>query len=237
MRNSRALFPLRLSPGAEKELIVAGVPLILALAAAIVRPRPCTFLLAGLWIALFALLLYFFRDPERSSPAGEGLFLAPADGQVMAVQQVHEPRFLEGEGLRISIFMSLFDVHVNRAPVEGQVSLVEHVPGQFLQAFRPEASDVNEHNLVGLESRYGRVLVSQIAGILARRVVCWVYPGQKLQIGERLGVIKFGSRVDLYLPLGAEPVVQVGDRARAGVTVIARWKGESDEELTAKAVA
>ena len=237
MRNSRARFPLRLARGADKELVIAGVPLILALAAAIVWPHLYTFLLAGLWIALFALLLYFFRDPKRTSPAGEGLFLAPADGRVVAVRQVHEPRFLQGDGLRVSIFMSLLDVHVNRTPVEGQVTLVEHVPGQFLQAFRPEASDVNEHNLVGLETRYGRVLVSQIAGILARRVVCWVHPGQKLQIGERLGVIKFGSRVDLYLPLGVKPVVRVGDPARAGVTVIAHWKGESDEELAAKAVA
>jgi phosphatidylserine decarboxylase len=226
MRDSWAMFPLRLAHGAEKELAVAGIPLILALVAATVWPGIYTLLLAGLLIALFALLLYFFRDPKRTPPAGEGLFLAPADGQVVGVQQVDEPRFLEGEGLRISTFMSLFDVHVNRAPVEGQVALVEHVPGQFLQAFRPEASEVNEHNLVGLESPYGRVLVKQIAGILARRVVCWVRPGQTLHSGERLGVIKFGSRVDLYLPLGVEPVVRVGDQARAGVTVIARWKGE-----------
>ena len=230
MRDSRLVFPLRLARGAEKELIIAGIPLILALAASIVWPGPYTFLPAGLLIAIFALLLYFFRDPKRIPPAGEGLFLSPADGRVVEVQQVHESP--EGEGLpeggelKISIFMSLLDVHVNRAPVEGRVVLVEHVPGQFRPAFRPEASEVNEHNLVGMESRYGGVLVKQIAGILARRIVCWVSPGQKLQAGERLGVIKFGSRVDLYLPLGAEPVVRVGDQARAGVTVIARWKGE-----------
>jgi len=104
---------------------------------------------------------------------------------------------------------------------------VEHVPGRFLQAFRSEASEVNEHNLVGLRSRYGRVLVRQVAGVLARRVVCWVRPGQELRAGDRLGVIKFGSRVDLYLPRGAQSVVQVGDRARAGLTVIARWKAEA----------
>lgn len=177
-------------------------------------------------IALFALLLYFFRDPQRTPPADEGLFLAPADGQVVEVGRVHEPRFLQGEGLKIGIFMSLLDVHVNRAPVEGQVALTEHVPGQFLQAFRPEAAEVNEHNLVGLESRYGRILVRQIAGILARRVVCWVGIDQRLQAGERLGVIKFGSRVEVYLPPGVEAVVRVGDRTRAGVTAVARWKGE-----------
>jgi phosphatidylserine decarboxylase len=226
MRDFRSALPLRLARGAEKELITAGVPFVLAAAAAILWPGLVTFLLAGLTIALFALLLYFFRDPQRTPPAEEGLFLAPADGQVVEVDRVHEPRFLDGDGLKIGIFMSLLDVHVNRSPVEGQVASVEHVPGQFLQAFRPEASEVNEHNLVGLESRYGRVLVRQIAGILARRVVCWVGTGQRLQAGERLGVIKFGSRVEVYLPPGAEPVVGVGDRTRAGVTAVARWKGE-----------
>lgn len=205
---------------------MAGIPLILALVASLIWPGLHTFLPAGLLTTLFALLLYFFRDPERTSPAGEGVFLAPADGRVVEVKQVHEPRFLQGEGLKIGIFMSLLDVHVNRVPVEGQVVLVEHVPGQFLQAFRPEASEVNEHNLVGLESRHGRVLVKQVAGIMARRVVCWVRPGQKVQAGDRLGVVKFGSRVDLYLPPGAASAVRVGDRARGGVTVIARWKGE-----------
>ena len=205
---------------------MAGIPLILALVASLIWPGPATLIPAGLLTTLFALLLYFFRDPERTSPAGEGVFLAPADGRVVEVKQVHEPRFLQGEGLKISIFMSLLDVHVNRVPVEGQVVLVEHVPGQFLQAFRAEASEVNEHNLVGLESRHGRVLVKQVAGIMARRVVCWVRPGQKVQAGDRLGVVKFGSRVDLYLPPGAASAVRVGDRARGGVTVIAQWKGE-----------
>lgn len=205
---------------------MAGIPLILALVASLIWPGLHTFLPAGLLTTLFALLLYFFRDPERTSATGEGVFLAPADGRVVEVKQVHEPRFLQGEGLKISIFMSLLDVHVNRVPVEGQVVLVEHVPGQFLQAFRPEASEVNEHNLVGLESRHGRVLVKQVAGIMARRVVCWVRPGQKVQAGDRLGVVKFGSRVDVFLPPGAASAVRVGDRARGGVTVIARWKGE-----------
>ncbi|TEU15436.1 MAG: phosphatidylserine decarboxylase family protein [Anaerolineales bacterium] len=226
MHRLRAALCLPLARGAERELTMAGIPLILALVASLIWPGLHTFLPAGLLTTLFALLLYFFRDPERTSPAGEGVFLAPADGRVVEVKQVHEPRFLQGEGLKISIFMSLLDVHVNRVPVEGQVVLVEHVPGQFLQAFRPEASEVNEHNLVGLESRHGRVLVKQVAGIMARRVVCWVRPGQKVQAGDRLGVVKFGSRVDLYLPPGAASAVRVGDRARAGVTVIARWKGE-----------
>jgi phosphatidylserine decarboxylase len=225
MDDSWLNLPFRLARGAEKELAIAGIPLVLAVTAAIVWPRLYTVLLAGLFIALFAVLLHFFRDPKRTPPTGEGVFLSPADGQVVEIRQVHEPGFLGGEALKVGIFMSLSDVHVNRAPVGGQVVLVEHVPGQFLQAFRPEASEVNEHNLVGLETGYGRVLVKQIAGILARRVVCWVRPGQRLEAGERLGVIKFGSRVELYLPLGAQPLARVGEQVHAGITVVARWKG------------
>lgn len=228
MRKLLAIFPMRLAHGAEKELGIAGVTLVLAGVAFVVWPGLFTLLLMAVLVALFALLLYFFRDPARTTSTDKGEFVGPADGRVVEVQRVHEPRFVEGEALKIGIFMSLLDVHVNRAPVEGRVALVEHVPGQFLQAFRPEASVVNEHNLIGLESPYGKVLVRQVAGILARRVVCWVHPGQRLQTGDRLGVIKFGSRVDLYMPSDLEPVVQVGDHTCAGVTVIARWKGEED---------
>jgi phosphatidylserine decarboxylase len=226
MRDDRRFRLLRLARGAEKELIIVGIPLILAAIAFLVRPALSTFILTAFFCALFALLLHFFRDPERTTPTGEGLILAPADGQVVAVEQTHEPRFLRGESLKISIFMSLFDVHVNRAPAEGQVALVEHFPGQFLPAYRSEASEANEHNLIGLEGPFGRILVRQVAGIMARRIVCWVHPGQKLRAGERLGLIKFGSRVDLYLPPGAVPGVLVGDRTHAGLTRIARWKGE-----------
>jgi len=227
MRDLLAIFPLRLARGAEKELGIAGVALVLAGVAFAAWPGPSTLIPMALLAVLFALLLYFFRDPERTPSAGNGEFVGPADGRVVEIQRVHEPRFLKGEALKISIFMSLLDVHVNRAPVGGRVALVEHVPGQFVQAFRPEASEVNEHNLIGLESRYGKVLLRQVAGILARRVVCWVHPGQRLRTGDRLGVIKFGSRVDLYMPLDLEPVIQVGDQICAGVTVIARWKGEN----------
>ena len=217
----------RLARGAEKELITGGTALVLTIVAAIIWPSPVTLIPVALLFAVFVLLLYFFRDPERTPPTGDGLLLAPADGLVVSVDRAHEPRFLQGEGLKVSIFMSLLDVHVNRAPAAGRVALVEHVPGQFWPAYRPEASEANEHNLVGLESQYGRILIRQVAGIMARRVVCWVRPDQTLQAGDRLGLIKFGSRVDVYLPLGVDPCVQVGDRAYAGVTEIARWKGEA----------
>ena len=226
MRRSRRRRLIPLARGTERELLIAGLPLALALAVTVWWPGLPAFLLALVLMALLVLLVYFFRDPERTAPDGDGLFLAPADGRVDSVERVHEPRHLQGEALRISMFMSLLDVHVNRAPIDGEVVSVEHVPGQFLQAFRPEAAERNEHNLIGMQTRFGQVLVKQIAGIMARRVICWVGPGDKLEAGERLGVVKFGSRVDVYLPTGAEPVVREGDRTTAGVSVIARWQQE-----------
>lgn len=222
--DSRKEPRLRLAHGAEKELLFGGIPWLGALFAAILWPGILTILIALVLTLLFAVLLYFFRDPPRVPPADADAIVAPADGKVIQVERVDAAPFLNGPALKISIFMSLFDVHVNRAPVAGRVALIEHVPGQFLQAFRPAASEVNEHNLIGLESAHGNVLVKQVAGVLARRVVCWVRPAQVLQAGERLGVIKFGSRVDLFLPSGAEPAIKAGAHTRAGETVVARWK-------------
>ena len=222
MRPIRNEPPIRLARGAGKDLVVAGIPVLLSVAVAAAWPHPLTVALAGALTALLAFLAFFLRDPRRTPPTGTGLCLAPADGRVLEICRLHEPAFVQGEVLRISIFMSLLDVHVNRAPLAGRVVRVEHVPGQFHQAFRPEASALNEHNLIGLSTDHGRVLVKQVAGILARRIVCWVHPGQELRAGDRLGMIKLGSRVELYLPAAAEPVIRVGDRTRAGVTVIAK---------------
>jgi phosphatidylserine decarboxylase len=173
-------------------------------------------------------LLFFFRDPERSSPADERLVLSPADGQVLSVDDVDEPDFLQGRAHRISIFLSVLDVHVNRSPVTGRVEFVRHRSGAFHQAFRPEASERNEHNLVGIVSQGDRILLRQIAGVLARRVVCRVRPGDHLTSGERFGLIKFGSRVEVYLPLHHTVVVRPDDRVAAGMTVLATRAQRSD---------
>jgi phosphatidylserine decarboxylase len=165
--------------------------------------------------------LYFFRDPERSAPADERLVVSPADGKVVAVVQEREERVLQAPTTRISIFMSPLDVHVNRNPVSGAVALVRHTAGKFRAAFADKASLDNERNAVVLESGGRRYLVVQIAGALARRIVCRVRPGDRVQRGERFGMIMFGSRVDLFLPVGVEPVVKLGDRVRAGTSVIA----------------
>jgi phosphatidylserine decarboxylase len=164
---------------------------------------------------------WFFRDPERTAPAGDGLFVAPADGKVIVLAQVREKEFLNDDALMISIFMSPLDVHVNRMPCDGTVATVEHRPGKFLKAFLPEASWENESIAMVLSTPYGKVLARQIAGAVARRCVCRVRPGNALRRGERYGIIKFSSRVDIFLPAAAAPKVALGDKVTAGETIIA----------------
>ncbi|HMK60258.1 MAG TPA: phosphatidylserine decarboxylase family protein [Dissulfurispiraceae bacterium] len=177
------------------------------------------------WIALLPLALtlfmaYFFRDPDRSTPGGEDLFVSPADGKVIVLQTISESQFIKSEMLQISIFMSPLDVHVNRAPCDGVVNEVVHSSGKFLSAFKPEASLQNENIAMTMDTKYGTILVKQIAGFVARRAVCRVSPGDSLKKGERYGVIKFSSRVDIFLPLSTVPMVKLGDIVTAGETIL-----------------
>ncbi len=163
----------------------------------------------------------FFRDPDRVIPAAPGLVVSPADGKVILAERAVENPFIAGETVKVSIFMSVFNVHVNRAPVEGVVRRTVHRPGSFLAANRREASLANEHNAVVLEPPDGgRLCVVQVAGLIARRIICRIQPGDRLKRGQRYGMICFGSRLDLYLPAGIRLAVAVGDKVRAGTTVI-----------------
>lgn len=190
------------------------VPLALALGAWGVG-WPKTALGLGL---LAAFMAFFFRDPERRAPEVPGAVLAPADGRVTEIREPVEDPFV-GAGRQLSIFLSPLDVHVNRAPIAGLVADVQYRPGAFRPAFRAEASEVNERTTIALQGEE-RVVVRQIAGILARRIVCRVRPGDKVQAGERIGLIKFGSRVDLVVPWSVSLSVRAGDRVRAGETVV-----------------
>lgn len=158
----------------------------------------------------------FFRDPERVPPRIGGVLLAPADGRVVRIGPAVDGR----RGTEVSIFLSLFDVHINRAPCGGEVGEVRYTPGRFQVAWKEEASRVNEQTLIQLKGERGEIFVRQVAGILARRIVTWVRPGQRVQAGERIGLIRFGSRVDLLLPEGVAPRVRVGDRVRGGETIV-----------------
>jgi phosphatidylserine decarboxylase len=177
------------------------------------------------WLPLAVWVVAFFRDPARPGPRGERLVIAPADGLVVSVREIHEPDFLGGTARRISIFMNVFDVHVNRYPADGTLAFRRYVPGRFVNAAGEKASLENEQCSVGLECPRGRILVRQIAGLVARRIVTDHAPGHAARQGERMGLIRFGSRVDVFLPLAALPVVQEGHRTRAGQTLIAEWPG------------
>lgn len=180
--------------------------------------------LAGLGALAGLFFLYFFRDPERAIPADAAAIVSPADGRVILVDEVREEKYLQGFAKRVAIFMNVFDVHVNRAPVAGAVAASEHTSGRFLAAFKEEAEKTNERQATLLAADNGRkVLVVQIAGLLARRIIPFRRPGDRLAKGERLGLICFGSRVDLYLPTTCEVLVKKGDRLKAGTSIVGQW--------------
>jgi phosphatidylserine decarboxylase len=175
------------------------------------------------WTPIALWVPWFFRDPVRAGPRGDRLAIAPADGKVVSIAEVEEPKMVGGGAVRISVFMNVFDVHVNRHPVSGTVVLREYEPGKFFNATLDKASAFNERASLGVQSLHGAVLVRQIAGLVARRIVTDPEVGAAVIQGERLGMIRFGSRVDTFLPPGVRVLVRTGDRTVAGVTPIAEW--------------
>jgi phosphatidylserine decarboxylase len=179
---------------------------------------------AGLFFLLALFFIFFFRDPEREAPQGEDLILASADGKIISIKPVQHSDFTGGEGTLVSVFMSVFNVHVNRAPISGKVEYFKYNPGKFLPAFKDKASSENEQTELGIGTTNGRVIIRQIAGIIARRIVCKPRQGDKLSAGQRLGMIKFGSRVDHLLPENVEIRVRLDQKVRAGETIIGVFK-------------
>jgi len=211
-------------PEGRKFIAVAAV--ITLLLGVVLHAEAAAWLMAGvtLWVAAF------FRDPERTTPGGEGLIISPADGMVCMIATVEPPRQLAGEGglgagpvTRVSVFMNVFDVHINRSPIAGSLRRIVYVPGKFLNADLDKASDDNERQYFIVESAAGlRVGLTQIAGLVARRIMRFVAEGDVVTAGERIGLIRFGSRCDVYLPAGYAPQVLAGQRCVAGETVLAR---------------
>jgi len=188
----------------------------------------------GAWKALTALPLLlqtwvvsFFRDPARRVPGGEGLLVSPADGAIAEISEVVEETYLGCEAVKVGIFMSIFNVHVNRAPVSGRVEHIKYTRGKFLDARDPASSTQNENNVVGVKmnARDGKVLVKQISGVIARRIICDCRVGETLERGGRIGMIKFGSRVEVFVPksMGLKILVGVGDRVKAGSSVLGEF--------------
>jgi phosphatidylserine decarboxylase len=189
--------------------------------------------LLGFWAGRFILLLglmltlffaYFFRDPERLVPTDPGSIISPADGRIIALGRVREEHFLKGPAQKLSIFMNVFDVHVNRAPAAGRVLAMAYQPGRYLAANRVEAPDQNEQLAIHLRTSDGAdIVIVQIAGLLARRIISYVQEEDNLDRGERVGLICFGSRVDLYLPEKSQVQVRIGQRVKAGSSIVGRW--------------
>lgn len=201
-----------------------GIATILAIAAfalAIMRRSWALWLFAILVTLLALWVAYFFRDPERIGERGAHIVVAPADGKLIMITEVDEPAFIKGRAMRLSIFMNVFNVHVNRYPLDGTVKYVHYNKGKFLNAAAEKSSLENEQSSVGIESGSYRILVRQIAGLIARRIVTYSQMGQQVKQGDRMGMIRFGSRVDVFLPTDAKLRVQLGTLTTAGSTVLA----------------
>ncbi len=173
---------------------------------------------AAISFIIALIVIWFFRDPERKADYKDGYFFSPADGKVVEISQVNHE--FTGQAIKVGIFMNIFSVHVNRAPCTGRVDFLEYKPGKKVAAFAPKASEINERNYVGLSTQWGPVMMTQIAGLVARRIVCRVNRGDVLEAGQRYGMIKLGSRVDLYLPSDTVLSVKKGDNVKAGLTCI-----------------
>jgi phosphatidylserine decarboxylase len=205
--------------------IVAAWTIALALLLAALRyGTPGWWLAWVLGLALAIWVVAFFRDPERPGQRGDRLILSPADGKVVGIVETDEPAFFGGRALRISIFMNVFNCHVNRYPTDGTVRYRHYNPGKFGHAASEKSSLDNEQSSIGLATQRGKVLIRQIAGLIARRIVTDHDVGTTVHQGERMGMIRFGSRVDLFLPLGTRILVSSGDNTLVGVTVVAEWR-------------
>ncbi len=181
-------------------------------------------ILIVLSVLLFLFTLNFFRDPERVTPQGDSLVISPADGTVIKIEDVVEDKYIKGEATMVCIFMSPVNVHVNRNPITGTVGYFEHVPGEYFAAFEDKASLKNEQTHIGMENARGKVFFKQIAGFVARRIVADVKVGDSVVTGKRFGMIKFGSRVDIYVPKGSEIKVVMNQKTVAGETIVAEMK-------------
>ncbi|RMF55484.1 MAG: phosphatidylserine decarboxylase family protein [Calditrichaeota bacterium] len=186
-------------------------------------------------MVLFGILslfnLYFFRDPDRVAPQNPLAVVSPADGKIVQITNIEEPEYFQKKVQRISIFLSVFNVHVNRSPITGKVDYFAYHTGRFLAAFKEKASLENEQTAIGMVDDMGhRVFFKQIAGIIARRIVCHVREGQRRVVGERIGMIRYGSRVDVFLPFEAKIMVKIGDKVKAGETILATFPEPGKED-------
>lgn len=208
-----------------------GIPVILSFVLLLAILIVGAIVTHGIFLKILALIsvlvvlfsIYFFRDPERNIPSGDNLIVSPADGKIILIEKIEENKFFKARVQKISIFMSVVDVHVNRIPIDGRVTYFNYQKGKFYPAYKDDASYENEQTTIVIENDRIKILFKQIAGILARRIVCHIRERWKVKQGERLGMIKFGSRVDLFLPLEVKLSVKLNEKVMAGETVIGTY--------------
>lgn len=203
--------------------IAAVCVVIILLALLFVEPKSYRLSLILVSLAFLGFATNFFRDPERIIPKGENIIIAPADGKVVVVKKIFDNEFFHSDVWQVSIFMSPLNVHVNRNPISGVVKHTRYVKGEYFAAFEDKASEKNEQMIVGLESANGKIMFKQIAGFVARRIVCPLKSGDTVNAGERFGMIKFGSRVDVFLPLSVDIKTKIGDATIAGETILGEF--------------
>ena len=190
----------------------------------IFRFIPYTFIaypLATIPMFFMGFVLFFFRVPKRNTVAGDNVVTSVADGRIVVIEKVYESEFLKRECMQVSVYMDFFNVHVNYWPIDGEVTYYKYHPGKYMLAYLPKASELNEHTSTAMKTKYGEILFKQLAGTFARRIVCYAKPGENVIKGDECGIIKFGSRIDMYLPLDADIKVKLGDCVRASESVIA----------------
>jgi phosphatidylserine decarboxylase len=204
-------------------VIAAVCVVIILLALLFIEPKSYRYSLIVVSLAVFGFVTNFFRDPERITPKGENLIIAPADGKIVVVKKILDNEFFHSDVWQVSIFMSPLNVHVNRNPISGVVKHTRYVKGEYFAAFEDKASEKNEQMIVGLESANRKVMLKQIAGFVARRIVCQLKSGDTVIAGERFGMIKFGSRVDVILPLSVDLRIKTGDVTIAGETILGEF--------------
>jgi phosphatidylserine decarboxylase len=212
--------------GVSTVVWIIAISIVLIFISFAIKLTPIRILLFILAIFLTSFTLFFFRDPERKIPNGDGIIVSPADGKVFLIREFFENEFIFDEAIQVSIFMSPLNVHVNRIPISGEVKFLKYVPGKYIVAFDEKSSENNERKIIGIETEDGfKILVKQIAGFIARRIVCDVRKGDKVNTGQRFGMIKFGSRVDVIMPKDkVELLVNLGQSVKAGETIIAKVK-------------
>ncbi len=205
---------------------IIAISIALIFISFVIKLTPVKILLLILAISLISFTLFFFRDPERQIPNGDGIIVSPADGKVFLIREFFENEFILDDAVQVSIFMSPLNVHVNRIPIGGEIKFLKYVPGKYIVAFDEKSSENNERKVIGIETEDGfKILVKQIAGFIARRIVCDVRKGDKVNTGQRFGMIKFGSRVDVIMPKDkVELLVNLGQSVKAGETIIAKVK-------------